>query len=168
MLTPELPTVVRAVANAIDDIIAPALTGLRERSAIATIRNMLSYIELNAEKQAETLFDEARHLRDVLGRVAEKLQSDSATAATGVALRDALKKQRDPALYPSAARLAEELRELRAHADTALKAVLAIPERDRSQAALAARQEIRDYLLWQLKQEARLVEPSFVGQGARR
>lgn len=168
MLTPELPTVIQAVANALDEVIAPALTGLRERSTMTTIRCMLSYIELNAEKQAETLFQEGRRLRATLADVADKLESDSTTAGAAAPLREALAIQRDPDAYPSAKLLAEEVRGLRAAADTALKAILAVPEVERSEAAQSARQDIRAYILWQLEEEAKLVEPAFVGRGARR
>jgi hypothetical protein len=64
--------------------------------------------------------------------------------------------------------LAQDVGRLRGHVCDALVALRALPASAASADTQTAHQRLREYIAWQLKQEARIIEPAFRGYGARR
>jgi hypothetical protein len=168
MIVPTLADVVHTVSSAIDEVIAPKLEGLRERSTITTIRHLLRLVENGIESEGQVLYDELHELRGLLSDVANTFDKRPELKNIANAIRASLAIQRDPSVYPSIGILAREVGRLRAHVCDALNALRALPASAKSVETDTAHQRLRDYIRWQLEQEGRVIEPSFRGHGARR
>jgi hypothetical protein len=168
MIVPTLADVVHAISGALDEVVAPKLEGLRERSTMTTIRHLLRLVENGIEGEGQVLYEELNELKGLLGEVATIFASRPGLEAVAAAIRESLALERDPSIYPSLRILAEELGRLRGHVCDALVALRALPASATSAETQTAHQRLREYIAWQLKQEARIIEPAFRGYGARR
>lgn len=168
MIVPTLSDIVYSIAASIDEVITPKLEGLRERSTITTIRHMLRYVEHSIDNEGQVLFDELNKLKPLLDDIAKRFESVKELKSVAAAIRQSLAVERDPAVYPSIKILGEEISRLRQHVSDALVAIRALPPAARGAQIEAAHQQLRDYIKWQLQQEARIIEPAFIGYGARR
>jgi hypothetical protein len=171
MIVPTVSDVVRTIAQSVDEVITPALEGLRERSAITTIGHMLRYVEKAVEMEGQALFDEAAKLRALLTDIAGKIEArgvEDGLSGFAPVIRAALAEQRDAAVYPSVPLLASEIRRLTQILDDSLAALHGLPETAYAGAVAAIHEQIRDYIGWQLDNEAKIIEPAFIGYGARR
>lgn len=171
MIIPTVIDVVRSISRSVDLVIAPSLEGLRERSAITTIRHMLRYVERAVELEGQNLFEEAARVRALLVEIADKLESrdvNDALTAVAAAARELTSSPRDPSVYPSVSLLAEDIRALTQCVDTCLSTIHAIAIDARDPVTVEVHEAIRTYMIWQIEHEAHLVEPAFYGFGARR
>jgi hypothetical protein len=171
MIVPSVADVVRTIAHSLDDIIAPAMQTSHQRSTIVTIGHMLRYVQNATDREGPLLFEEANRLRVLLadlGKRSAGADMSAAIASIGGAMRSAVAEPRDASIYPSTPRLAAEIKAFTQHADDMLAAVHALPADARSGATAALHQALRDHIAWQLENEAKLIEPAFVGHGPRR
>lgn len=168
MIVPSTSDVVQTIATEFDEVIVPALQGLRERSCAATVSHLLSYVRRRVELEGPILFEEAGELRRILGGLAGRLTGVMALGDAVGVVRTALAQKRDPTVYPSIELLSAEVSRLRGAVDTMLIALRSLPEADRTEVTVAAHEELRAYLSWQIRQETTIVEPAFFGYGARR
>lgn len=168
MIVPTLSDVVYTIGAALDDVIAPRLEGLRERSTLTTIRHMLRLLEHSIDQEGQVLFDEVNKLGSLLEDIANRFDAVPELKNVATAIRQSLALKRDPAVYPSIKRLSEDVARLRQHVSDALVAIRALPAAGRGPQIEAAHQLLRDYIQWQLQQEARVIEPAFIGYGPRR
>jgi hypothetical protein len=171
MLVPRSTDVVDTIARALDTTIAPAVSTTHQRSTLTTIDHMLRYLALCLREEGQVLFDEAERLKTLMARLGKAGGAPGLPDAIGAAageMASLAAVRRDPAIYPSRERLATEIREGTECVDRMLREIHAIASKDRSEAVRSLHAEIRDYIAWQLENEARLIEPAFVGRGARR
>lgn len=168
MIVPTLADVVHSISAAIDEVIAPRLEGLRERSTITTIRHLLRLVENGIEGEGQVLYDELNQLKALLSEVATVFTGRPGLDCLAATIRESLALERDPSIYPSIRILAQEVGRLRGHVCDALVALRALPPSATSAATQMAHQRLREYIAWQLKHEARIIEPAFRGHGARR
>ena len=165
MIVPTISDVMRNLGEQLDVVIAPALTGLRERSTVTTIRHMMRFVEKRVEIEGQVLFDEMHKLKGLLGEVAAVFEAEG-LGAVAAGLRKTITAERDPAIYLGLDLLAEDVGALRQGVSDALVAIRGLATR--SDAIAKTHQALRDYISWQLAEEAKIIEPSFVGYGARR
>ena len=168
MIVPTTADVVHTIARQFEEVIVPALDGLRERSAAATMSHLLRYVNKRVEMEGPLLFEEAAELRRILGGIAERLAGTAGLERALATVRTTLAQELDPAVYPSVTLLGDEVSRLRGAVDAMLVALRALPEGVRTDATAAAHEELRAYIGWQILQEAKIIEPAFVGFGARR
>jgi hypothetical protein len=168
MIVPTLADVVHAVSGALDEVIAPKLEGLRERSTITTIRHLLRLVENGIEGEGQVLYDELNELKGLLSEVAAVFETRPGLDSIAASIRESLALERDPSIYPSLRILAQDVGRLRGHVCDALVALRALPASATRPDTQAVHQRLRDYIAWQLKHEARIIEPAFRGHGARR
>ena len=168
MIVPTLADVIHAISGALDEVVAPKLEGLRERSTMTTIRHLLRLVENGIEGEGQVLYDELNELKSLLGEVATVFAARPELEAVAAAVRESLALERDPSIYPSLRILAQDVGRLRGHVCDALVALRALPASATSAETQTAHQRLREYIAWQLKQEARIIEPAFRGYGARR
>src|SRR5262245_27590886 len=127
MIVPTLADVVHGVSSAIDEVIAPKLEGLRERSTITTIRHLLRLVENGIESEGQVLYDELNKLENLLSDVATVFERRPELKSIAGAIRESLATQRDPSVYPSISLLGREIGRLRTHVCDALTALRALP-----------------------------------------
>jgi hypothetical protein len=168
MIVPTLADVVHAVSGALDEVIAPKVEGLRERSTLTTIRHLLRLVEIGIEGEGQVLYDELNKLEGLLSEVATVFATRPGLEGVAAAIRESLALERDPSIYPSLRILAQDVGRLREHVCDALVALRALPASATSADTQTAHQQLREYIAWQLKQEARIIDPAFRGHGARR
>ena len=168
MIVPTLSHIVYTISAGLDEIITPKLEGLRERSTMTTIRHMLRFLEHSIDHEGQLLFDDLNKLKPLLADIAKRFDSVAELKSVASAIRQSLAIERDAAVYPSIKLMAEDLKRLRQHVSDALVAIRALPADSRGPEIEAAQQMLRDYIKWQLQQEARVIEPAFIGYGARR
>ena len=167
MIYPTVGDVIRRCGEAMDSVVIPGLPQLKDKSSATTIRHLLNFAADRIDIEGQLLFDEIALVRDLLGQTAEHFGAQPAPAsdvASWIAeTRSTLGRQRDPNVYPSLPILAEEVNHLRDLVSQAL--VILKRQQD---GGMTIRQKIRDYIAWQIRQEARLIEPAFQGRGPRR
>ena len=167
MIYPTAGDVIRRCGEAMDNVVIPGLTELRDRSNATTIRHLLNFAADRIDIEGQLFFDEIVRVRSLLtesagyfrgrpspdGEIQSWLEETEATLA----------RQRDPHVYPTLTMLAEEVNQLRGLVSRTLVIVKQEPDNGG-----AMRQKIRDYIAWQIRQEATLIEPAFQGLGPRR
>ncbi len=167
MIVPTVTDVVRTIRVTVEELIAPTLAGVAERSAATTIGHLLRYVEQRIEDEGQALLDEVHYLHallpDALGFLEERPACDKLEAA----IRKTLATERDPAVYPSLTRMAQDVGVLRQHACDLLS-TLQLLKPGESTAGDELHEKLRQYLSWQIEREGRIIESAFVGQGARR
>lgn len=168
MIFPPLTDVVHTISSSLDEVIAPKLTGLPERSALLTIKHMLRFVEVSLDKEGQVLFDELHRLKSLLADAATRLATVDECRDIVSAVRHTLAVERDPSVYPSFAVLAQEIGVLREHVAHVLRVIRALPATARSSETDAVVHSLREYIRWQIAEEAKVFEPSFLGHGARR
>lgn len=164
MLIPTPSDLLRCCNDALTSDIAPALSGGKERSSLATVQHLLRYIEQRVEREGQILFDEISLLKPLLADVAEHLKDRREAAALCERIVTCTARERDARTYPSLGILAVEVAALRACVASAL--VVMNDARQESDESLHRR--LLDYVAWQIEQEGQLVNPAFRGHGPRR
>lgn len=141
-------------------------------SALATCRHLVRHVGLRIALEKPVLLDDIDQAGALLARVADYFESAGADHAAMVSnIRSALAKK--PQLVTGKEdeldvirERARELRELIYVTLAALQKFTA--EQQAAKAYADTRQRIRDYMRYQIEQEARLIDPAFAGQGPRR
>jgi hypothetical protein len=162
-LVPNVAAVINCIGETMDEILLPALTTPVQRSAGATARHLLRYAAAQIDAQGQMLLDEQHRLRKLLDDAAPFLDDISAGTALAAAIRATLAEQRDPSIYPSLSIMAAEVGRLRQHVCDLLILLQSL-----NGAGADIHNEIRAYIAWQIEQEGKVVEPSFLGFGPRR
>ena len=167
MIYPTVGDVIRRCGEAMDNVVIPGLTALKDRSSATTIRHLLNLAADRIDVEGQLFFDEITRLRGLLVETAAHFDArperNSEIEAWLNETEATLGRQRDPNIYPSLTMLAEEVNHLRGFVSQALAIVKREPDNGD-----AIRQKIREYISWQIGQEAKLIEPAFQGRGPRR
>ena len=167
MIYPTVGDVIRRCGEAMDSVVIPGLSELKDRSSATTIRHLLNFAADRIDVEGQLLFDEIARVRDLLGETAKHFSTrpdgDGDVESWLAETHTTLERQRDPNVYPALPVVAEEVNHLRGLVSRAL--IILKGEQDRG---TAIRQKIREYIAWQIQQEAKLIEPAFQGRGPRR
>ena len=116
------------------------------------------------------LHEEICMLRPLLERLATHLQQAPAGDAAAAALLATLRRtlsQPSPQGYRNVTSLAAEVSELRARVCESLEYLL--PRKEQlDERGLQLHQDLHQYMAWEVRQEARVIDPAFEGFGPRR
>lgn len=171
-IMPTVPDLLRSIGETLENVVTPALVGNAELSAVTTIRHLLRYATFRLDREGQALLDEAKLLRGLLSEGAAYLKSrpasDTVSSDLVIAIDSTLAQRRDPDLYPTLTLMADEVGVLRQHVCDFLAILRSAGASGRGAAGEEQLQSVRRYLSWQIEQESKIIEPSFVGQGARR
>lgn len=169
MLLPTSVDVLRCVERTLRTVIEPALTGVAERSAAATIGHLLRHVALRIEREGAMLFTEIAKLRPLLADAASSLPADTESVRVRDSIAAALARARlvDSKGYRDVASLAEEVITLRQSACDAL-AIMQQQEERLTGSMKSAYEALQRYVAWELEQEAQIIDPAFEGFGPRR
>jgi hypothetical protein len=165
MIVPTAAQMLKNAERTFETVIKPDLQTTSTRSAAATIGHMLRLCVVRIENEGQILFDEVARAKALLARVQPYMaQIDEQMLAQKLAQLLAA-RQRDAAIYPSLALMAEDVGRLRQGVCDALE-ILQSRRLDAQGDAL--HEELRAYVAWQLDQEFRMIEPATAGFGPRR
>jgi hypothetical protein len=171
MLLPTSVDVLRSIERTLETVIAPALTGTGERSALATIGHLLRHVALRIELEGQMLVDDIAAVRPLLAQVDGYLESPPRNDAEGSALRarlaQLLSRPAQANGYRSVANLAEEVTALRQGVCEALDYVQTRAS-DADPQAKSVLDALLRYVAWETEQEAKIIDPAFEGFGPRR
>jgi hypothetical protein len=167
MLLPTSVDVLRCVERTLQTVIEPALTGVAERSAAATIGHLLRHVALRIEREGAMLFTEIAKLRPLLADAESSLPADAESERVRDSIAAALARHADYKGYRDVASLAEEVSALR---QSACDALLSMQQHQKplTGSMKAAYEALRRYIAWELEQEAQIIDPAFEGFGPRR
>jgi hypothetical protein len=170
MLLPTSVDVLRCIERTLDTVVAPALTGTGERSALATIGHLLRHVALRIELEGPMLAEDIAVARPLLAQVDAYLGSDGANAAAAAQrarLTDLLARPAQTEGYRSVASLAEEVTALRQGVCESLEFVQSRLS-DADPQAKAVHDALLRYVAWEVEMEAKIIDPAFEGFGPRR
>ena len=142
------------------------------KSALATTRHLVRHVELRLKLEKSILLDDIDKTSELLEKIAAYFNSqDGECAAMAHSMRAVIEEA--PQLLSRAPdeldRIVHRAKALREQVYVSLAHLQNMPAA--AQAAKAygdVRQHIRDYMRYQIEQEARLIDPAFVGKGPRR
>jgi hypothetical protein len=166
-IVPSVIDILRSVREVMHTLVAPALSGAAERSAVATAEHLLRYSERLIDKQGQTLLDEEIRLKAILPDAANVLDGMGGHSALADALRATVARKRNPTIYVTLAMLQDDVALLRDHVCDLLLALQAGTS-TATKDGEALHERLRSYMRWQLAEEGKLVEPAFLGHGPRR
>jgi hypothetical protein len=171
MLRPTSIDVLRSISWTLDSVIAPALTGVAERSAAATVGHLLRHVSLRIEHEGRLLHLEIEKVRPLLAQVDAYLSTlppdDTEATRLRVLIKSTRARPQSPNGYRSVENLADEVWALRQSVSDAL-AFIQMRESDGADSAAAVHAALTTYIAWQIQQEAQLIDPAFEGFGPRR
>lgn len=172
MIYPTASEILRQIDQtllAISDINMPRMD---VKSALATTRHLVRHVELRLRLERSILLDDIEKAGGLLAKIATYLDSlgaDHAARAKDIratlAVAPSLLSSKEDELDHIINR-AKALRELIYVNLAALQNLGADITAIKAYADL--RQLIREYISYQIKQEARVIDPAFIGQGPRR
>lgn len=166
MIYPTVVDVIRRCGEAMDSVVIPGLPEFKDRSSATTIRHLLNFVADRIDIEGQLLFDEIARVHGLLAEIGDHFGArpgqDSEIEDWLVDSRSTLERRRDPSVYPALPTLAEEVNHLR---DLICRALAILKS---EQGSGATRDKIRAYISWQIKQEAKLIEPAFRSRGPRR
>jgi hypothetical protein len=170
MLLPTSVDLLRCIERTLETVIAPALTGLGERSAAATMGHLLRHVRVRIEREGPMLNDEIGVVRPLLGQAEEYLSrlppDDLAATQLRSRIGGLVGSTRNSGGYRGVASLAEEVSALRQGVCDVLvllqnRTAGEDPDADRLRVA------IQRYIVWEAEQEATIIDPAFEGFGPR-
>lgn len=171
MIFPTPSDILRCVDQTLLDSSDVELPRMAVKSALATCRHLIRHVELRIRLEQEILLDDIAKTAALLGQVAAYL--DTADAAAGLAgdIRAAVAET--PALLQGTADDMERIRaralSLREYVYAALKCLQGqVPEVRATESYREVRRLIREYTAYQIRQEAKMIHPAFLGKGPRR
>jgi hypothetical protein len=169
MIVPTASDVVRCIGDTLDSVILPGLDTLERRSAATTMRHLLRYVALRIDLEGQVLFDELAQLHSVLDEASTYFGAAAGepSKALAAAINGSLAQQRAPDVYPSVQVMAVEIAGLRQHVCDALTLLQSAGE-GLNDAGRRLHEAFRNYVRWQIAQEAKIIEPAFRGFGPRR
>jgi hypothetical protein len=171
VIDPSAVHLLRTIDAALADKVAPSVTDLTGRSALATIRHLLRLVRVRIENEGQILNEEAYALRVLLGRIGVYLRTTGDAGVTEADKIDAAlgADQPDPDRYPDLLSLGVRVNGLRTSLHDVLMHLTAVAAAHANDAAYTnIRDAIRKHLGWQVMQEDQLVAAAFYGQGPRR
>jgi hypothetical protein len=166
MLLPTSIDLLHCIEKTLETVIVPTHTGTGERSAAASMGHLLRHVALRIEHEGGILTEEIAMLRPLLERVASYLPSRGDAQAVAEALRRTL-SQPSPAGYRNVTSLTAEVSSLRQCVCDALEYLLA-HSATLDEPGRQLHQELLAYMAWEVRQEARVIDPAFEGYGPRR
>jgi len=171
MIYPRPSDILKTIDATIEAKVDPSLKDLTGRSAMATIRHLLRLVKVQIELEGQILTDDIAALRALLPRVRDYLASlEGGSGSEPEKIDNALTPAAsDPTRYRTPDSLAEEtavLRECLYHTLRYLQGLRDARGEDEDYKAIRA--AIRDYMVWQIAEEDKLIAPAFYGQGPRR
>lgn len=173
MIYPRPLDILQTIDATIAAKVTPSLSDLSGRSAIATIRHLLRLVGTQIELGGQILADDIVRLQTLLTEV-ESFFASCGAAHDGDNQAQTIKStlarsQTNSDRYQSADVLAEEAAVLRECLYQALKHLQSLRDKLGDDASYRAiRSSIRDYIVWQVSEEGKLIAPAFYGQGPRR
>jgi hypothetical protein len=171
MIVPSAADELRCAERTLEDIIKPALKRTADLSALVTVGHILRHVAVRIEMEGKLLHEEIGVLRPLLSDIRVSLARQSANAASLAAAQKiaaALDRgQHDRAGYVGVTELAEDVMALREGISVALR-FLTSDEAGKNGENQRLHDSIRRYLGWQVEQEAKMIDPAFVGFGPRR
>lgn len=167
MINPRPSDVLRTIISNIESKIEPNLTNVDVLSAVTTCKHMIRYvINQLAQERAIYLADIPR-LTDLLGQVGSFLNRKGGHEGAERAIDAALGAE--PGDVGDIEVLAARVQALREALYQTLDLLINQRESWKGDATYTAlRDAIRAYMAWQNEQDAKIVAPTFYGQGPRR
>lgn len=172
MIYPTATEILHCVDHALLDASDPELGRMSVKSALATCRHMVRHVEVRLRLETEILLDDIDKTRALLTQLAAQIDTlGEAQASLAQRIRSTL--DNESAELESAG---DDLPRVRARAlnlrEQVYQTLAALQMLDASIKDTAhyrqARSLIREYIAYELQQEARLIAPAFKGQGPRR
>ncbi len=171
MLLPTSVDLLRCIERTLETVITPALTGLGERSAAATMGHLLRHVRVRIEREGPMLLDEIGVLRPLLAQAEAYLSGLSPDELAATQLRSGIAglvgRTQYSGGYRSVASLAEEVSALRQGICDVLS-FLQSRSAGEGPGADHLRVAIKRYIAWEAEQEATIIDPAFEGFGPRR
>jgi hypothetical protein len=144
--------------------VEPAVSDPKALSAVATIKHLLRLLGERVRNEGQILCDDIAALRELLPDLAAHFAGTSLAAQIEAALKPDSAGSGDyrnlDSLAAEANRLREALHAVAATVHTADSAVLSRHE--------GVRAKIKTYILHEIAEETRLIDPAFTGRGPRR
>lgn len=170
MITVSATDLLRTIDATLAEKVAPSLSDLTGRSALATVRHLLNFVRVRIEQEGQVLVDEIAALHPLLASIAD-YHDNAGDAVEADALRVTLAAAPLPDItrYRSLDDLTGEAAVLREALHGALARLQALREtRGGDDAYRAVRTAIRAQVVRQIEQEGSIVAPAFFGRGPRR
>lgn len=172
MIYPTVSELLACVDEALIEASDQAVPRKTVTSMLATCRHLIRHAELRARMEKAIFLDDIEKAGELLRGIAEYLQQ-SGGDRNGLAsvIRAVLGEA--PQLLTSGPdeidRIRDRAKALRELVYAALKHLQAAASAERETAAYQeARRQLRDYMSYQIQQEARMIIPAFHGRGPRR
>lgn len=165
MINPRPSDLLKAIIANLDNKVIPKLTDVDVLSAVTTCKHMVRYVIHQLGQERSIYLDDLPRLTELLETAAAFLTGKDDNAAKVAAAALAAEAGDLGDIEALAARV-QQLRE-------ALYQTLDLLIRNRDSwrgdaAYTALRDAIRQYMAWQNEADAKIIGPSFYGQGARR
>lgn len=170
MITVSATDLLRTIDATLAEKVAPSLSDLTGRSALATVRHLLNFVRIRIEQEGQVLVDEISALHLLLASIADYHDAESDTVeADALRATLAVASLPDVTRYRSLDDLTDEAALLREALHNALARLQALREtRGEDDAYRAIRAAIRAQVVRQIEQEGTIVAPAFFGRGPRR
>lgn len=169
MIIPTAADVVRTLSAEFEKTIIPVLDKPLEKSTAQTMRHLLRFLEYRIEDEGQILLDEVIRLNDNLEKAASHFEAQAAGTSEShplaAAIRKTLAEQQDPKIYPSLTLMAKRVSVMRQHVCDALAELQKTKEQEGSE---AIHNLLKEYIVWQIEQEGKMVKPAFWGHGPKR
>ena len=141
------------------------------KSGLATCRHLIRHVELRTRLEAAMLLDDIDQTRQLLAHLAGYLAAvpDAGPLVAAVRASLSLAKATPTGAADDLERIRAQALALREHVYAGLKCLQGLnAELQASAPYQEVRRLIRAYIAYEIQQEARLIDPAFVGQGPRR
>jgi len=168
MITVTTTDLLNTIDAALVQYVEPSLGDIGGRSALATVRHLLHFVQVRIEREGQVLLDDIAALKSTLTEVSSYHRSTGDDAGAAAEALDAAAAP-DATKYRSLNDLAIEARALREALYKALARLQALrATRGDNPQYKALRATIRAYIVRQIEQEGEIVAPAFFGRGPRR
>ena len=172
MIYPTVSEILRCVNQTLLDASDETMPRMAVKSALATCRHLIRHAELRVQLEKSILLDDIDQAGKLLDRLAAYLDSGSSDRdGLGRVIRLVLADapQLQSAAPGEAGLILQRAKALRELVYSALKHLQSADVAEKSTGAYQeARRLLRDYMKYQIEQEARMVTPAFLGHGPRR
>lgn len=172
MIYPTASDVLRCVDQTLLDSSDIELPRMSVKSALATCRHLIRHVELRIRLEPEILLDDIEKTTALLNHVAGYLETGGGAAyqlAKDVRASLAQKAELLQGRAEDLDRMHARALLLREHIYVALKFLQSWDATTRATDAYReVRRQIREYIAYQIQQEAKLIHPAFSGKGPRR
>ena len=172
MIYPTVSELLNCVNKTLLDASDETMPRMAVKSALATCRHLIRHAELRMQLEKSIQLDDIDKAGQLLGRLAAYLESgDGDHVGLARIIRSVLAEspQLQSAAPGEAEHILQRAKALRELVYVTLKQLqsASIAEK-RSEAYSDARRLLREYMKYQIEQEARMITPAFLGHGPRR